>query len=155
MLTSCNRTDAPTRMPCPGELVAVKRQARPAGGKAAGGLAHALADAAGTAAAGAEGADGGGTAGGPAAGGLVYGRVAVDAAPSPGQAAYRLSVEVSPGVYDRLLSTHVRRAGCAGGSTCIRSVDTSLSALPLTHTHMHAHAHARILPSFAPHTAGV
>lgn len=40
--------------------------------------------------------------------GLCYGRVAVDAAPATGQAAYRLSVEVQPGVYENLLSTQVR-----------------------------------------------
>jgi hypothetical protein len=39
---------------------------------------------------------------------LCYGRVAVDAAPATGQAAYRLSVEVEPGVYETLLSTQVR-----------------------------------------------
>jgi hypothetical protein len=38
---------------------------------------------------------------------LCYGRVAVDAAPAAGQAAYRLSVEVEPGVYQTLLSTQV------------------------------------------------
>lgn len=49
---------------------------------------------------GAEGADSCGVV-------LCYGRVSSDCAPSPGQAAYRVTVETEPGVYDQLLSTQV------------------------------------------------
>jgi hypothetical protein len=78
----------PLRHYAAGELVAVKRRSNtPA--------------AASSAAAAADGGEAEGVT-------LCYGRVAVDAAPAAGQAAYRLSVEVEPGVYETLLSTQVR-----------------------------------------------
>lgn len=85
-----------------GELVAVKRRlATPAGQEAAAAAEARAARASKAAAATAEeGGGGGGMV-------LCYGRVAMDAAPQPGQAAYRLSVEVAPGVYESLLSTQV------------------------------------------------
>lgn len=86
-----------------GELVAVKRRLAAAAAAAAAAEARA--------GAGASAAAAGAAAGGSVVdeGGVVlcYGRVAVDAAPQPGQAAYRLSVEVAPGVYESLLSTQV------------------------------------------------
>jgi len=83
-----------------GELVAVKRRLAGAAAAPPGQAAAAAAEA---------------RAAGPPApavgdeGGLVlcYARVAMDAAPQPGQAAYRLSVEVAPGMYESLLSTQV------------------------------------------------
>jgi hypothetical protein len=86
-----------------GELVAVKRRLAATAPAAAAAEARA-AQGPGTGPAGAAGSstvDEGGVV-------LCYGRVAVDAAPQPGQAAYRLSVEVSPGVYESLLSIQVR-----------------------------------------------
>lgn len=90
-----------------GELVAIKRRLPAAAlpGQAAAAAAEArAAAAAGTAEAGTAVAAGGGDEGGQV---LCYGRVAMDAAPQPGQAAYRLSVEVAPGVYESILSTQV------------------------------------------------
>lgn len=88
----------------PGELVALKRRLAAASlpGQAAAAAAEARATAGPSSAA--AGAGGGGDDGGAV---LCYGRVAVDAAPQPGQAAYRLSVEVAPGVYESVLSTQV------------------------------------------------
>lgn len=91
-----------------GELVAIKRRlpaaALPGQAAAAAAEARATAAAAGTAEAGTAVAAGGGDEGGQV---LCYGRVAMDAAPQPRQAAYRLSVEVAPGVYESILSTQV------------------------------------------------
>lgn len=96
----------PLRHYAAGELVAVKRHppAAAAGlpsGQAAAAAAEARAAAAQAGAAAQQQQQDG------AADSLVYGRVAVDAAPAKGQAAYRLSVEVAPGVYETLLSTQV------------------------------------------------
>lgn len=92
----------PLRHYAAGELVAVKRRSNtnPAAAAAAVSSAAVIAQIA-------AGDAGGGDAEGAA---LCYGRVAVDAAPAAGQAAYRLSVEVEPGVYQTLLSTQVRRS---------------------------------------------
>jgi hypothetical protein len=88
----------PLRHYTAGELVAVKRRSNSASSAAAAkGLAHIGADSVGSSSGDTEGAM------------LCYGRVAVDAAPAAGQAAYRLSVEVEPGVYQTLLSTQVRK----------------------------------------------
>jgi hypothetical protein len=100
----------PLRHYAAGELVAVKR-APSAAASAVAPLGQAAAAAADARAAAAAAAAAASPAGGPQAGDggavLCYGRVAVDAAPAKGQAAYRLSVEVAPGVYDTLLSTQV------------------------------------------------
>lgn len=95
-----------------GELVALKRRLAAASlpGQAAAAAAEARATAGPLSAA--AGAGGGGDDGGAV---LCYGRVAVDAAPQPGQAAYRLSVEVAPGVYESVLSTQVCGGGCGRG----------------------------------------
>lgn len=78
----------PLRHYTAGELVAVKRRAT-AAAASRNGANPGSSDA----------ADGGQQ--------LCYARVAVDAAPAAGQAAYRLSVEVQPGVYETVLSTQV------------------------------------------------
>jgi hypothetical protein len=88
----------PLRHYAAGELVAVKRRSNSAAATAS---ASAVTTAAGDGGSGeVEGVT------------LCYGRVAVDAGPATGQAAYRLSVEVEPGVYETLLSTQVRFYTC-------------------------------------------
>jgi hypothetical protein len=84
----------PLRHYAAGELVAVKRRSNYAAASSA--VAAVTAAAADISSSEAEGVV------------LCYGRVAVDAAPATGQAAYRLSVEVEPGVYETMLSTQVR-----------------------------------------------
>jgi hypothetical protein len=105
-----------------GELVALKRRlaATSVPGQAAAAAAEARATAgpSGAAAAAAGGGDDGGTV-------LCYGRVAVDAAPQPGQAAYRLSVEVAPGVYESVLSTQV----CGRGGVLMQCMRWGASLL--------------------------
>lgn len=76
----------PLRQYAAGELVAVRRIAAGANNDVDGG---------------------GGSNSGSNTGPLCYARVAADSAPPSGQPAYRLFLEVEPGVYQNLLSTQV------------------------------------------------
>jgi hypothetical protein len=109
----------PLRHYSAGELVAVKRSHQQAATlmPAAAGASSIAAEAAAAAAAAVAG-----TGEAEANQGLCYGRVAVDAAPGAGQAAYRLSVEVQPGVYENLLSTQVRSVECGKCCCCTAAV---------------------------------
>lgn len=94
----------PLRHYSAGELVAIKRRTAAAELSSSSSTAAAVMQLTGDAATGSDAADAGHQ--------LCYARVAVDAAPAAGQAAYRLSVEVQPGVYETMLSTQVK--SCIG-----------------------------------------